>query len=110
MSEQSGGNTGGIAMVVIIFVIIGIMVLIGRQQTNYLEKHPVYTTGVITGRTEQGKGERYILYSFKVDTVEYKGRMTMMFCRECKDDCCEVGKEVKVRYAEGDPTNNDLVH
>jgi hypothetical protein len=94
----------------IVFAILAIVIMLGRQQVNYREKHPVYTTGKITGFWKEARGEQYVLYTFQVDTTNYKGRMTIKFCIDCHDSCCKVGGDVKVRYAEGDPANNDLVH
>lgn len=107
---MSNTNAGPIWVVVIIFLTIGIVIAIGRQGVHYREKHPVYTSGTITEIYAGAKGSRYVRYTFLVDTVRYEGRVSAMFCKECKDDCCTIGGKVRVRYAEGDPANNDLVH
>ncbi|HVU55492.1 MAG TPA: hypothetical protein VHD83_10575 [Puia sp.] len=103
-------NLQGVWIVLIVFGILAIVIVMGRQQVNYREKHPVYATGKITGFTKVARGEQYVLYTFQVDTASYEGRVPIKFCIECHDSCCKVGENVRVRYAEGDPANNDLVH
>lgn len=108
--KTAGSKWVAIWPLVIALMIVGMIVYSNYQDQRYLRSHPVYTTGVVTGIFKAGRGEQYVSYTFVVDTATYKGQMPIRFCLECSGDCCAVGEKVKVRYAEGNPANNELVH
>lgn len=113
-NEESSGSGSNNAAAVwtlgIVLLVIGIFVYSQFRKRSYMRAHPVYTTGTIIKKYQEARGEQYVTYSFLVDTTTFNGRMPIKFCLECHDSCCVIGGKVKVRYAEGDPGNNELVH
>lgn len=91
--------------------IVGLIVfLMERRKIDERVKKAVITTGVITNKDKRAKGEKYVAYTFAVAGKEYYGTTSISFCNECKDDCCQIGHSVKVRYEDGNPSNNELIH
>jgi hypothetical protein len=94
---------------IFVFIVVGIVILFQVEKKKKRIRNPRFTTGIITGKSSVGKGDRYVDYKFVVDQKEYHGSMPIDFCNDCQGNCCAVGMAVKVRYLEGNPTNNDLV-
>ena len=95
----------------LIFASIVILVILFKsEEKSQRVNHPAYTIGTITGKSEGSKGEQYVDYTYTVNNVSYKGNVSISFCLECKDHCCKSGQKVKVRYAQGNPSNSDLIH
>lgn len=103
-------NKGAIWTLVIVLLVIGTFIYSQFRQQDYMREHPAYTTGTVTKKYEAARGEQYVAYTFTVDTTTFMGRMPIKFCLECHDSCCIIGGTVKVRYAQGNPSNNELVH
>lgn len=99
-------------------ILIWIMVTIGfisllifsRSEVSRRKNNPVITEGIITEKGHRAKTNNYVAYSFYVGKIKYIGSVPVQFCKGCKDNCCEIGAIVKVRYEKGNPENNDLIH
>jgi hypothetical protein len=103
-------NKGSILLWVIFLVIIGYIFLNKREEQKQLTDNSKITTVFIIGKSKVAKGEEYIDYTYLVDSIKYKGSVSIKFCLECAGDCCATGAHVKVKYAVGNPSNSDLVH
>ena len=83
---------------------------LNRISANERAANAVIVQGIITNKGKRAKGEEYVAYKFQVNGKEYFGTVSIVFCNDCKNNCCEIGAPVKVRYKKKDPTNNDLIH
>jgi len=109
MSEVKSNRLNIYAWVFVVLILV-IIVLFQVEKKNYRITHPLFTTGVVTGKSSVAKGDQYLDYSYSVNNISYKGSVPIKFCLECSDSCCTIGAKVKVRYAKGDPSNSDLIH
>jgi hypothetical protein len=103
MIKKLGGWGNFIGLCILLFFIIqGII----KWQTRI--ENASYVYGVSEGIRKGVRGHFRLYYKFKVDGVEYTGRVPEAFCKDCSN-CCDVGDKVIVRYKNGNPKNNDLV-
>ena len=94
-----------------IVVVIAVIAVFAyeRSKINNRVKNAFYAEGNIIGIVESAKGSKYVKYSSSVNGKVYTGSVNTGFCDDCKDECCESGRIVKVRYDSQDPNNSDLV-
>ena len=98
---------------ILIWIIVGCIaigvIISERRKVSNRNQNANYTVGVITNKGKRAKGEKYVAYKFIVDNIEYYGTVNIRYCNECKEDCCQIGAKVKVRYEKSNPSNNYLM-
>ena len=104
--------TRRLKVIIYVYVTIAFVVLIiyERNKLYNRKNNSDITEGILIEKGHSGKTYNYIKYKFYAQGIEYWGSVSIKFCNECKDNCCEIGTKVKVRYEKGNPENNDLVH
>ena len=96
-----------LSLVAVAFIILAIN---GREKLFNRRHNSIVTEGKITEKGDRAKTDSYVAYTFSVDGKQYYGSVPIQFCNECKENCCQIGAKVKVRYEKGNPENNDLIH
>jgi hypothetical protein len=92
----------------IIFVFIVVM-LYSLDRKIERKNNAVYVEGISDGIQKGVRGTLNLYYHFRVDNIKYDGFVPDTFCDKCKNNCCDSGTLVIVRYEYGNPNNNDLV-
>ena len=97
-----------ITWIVVLVLIVAVAIFERVKVKNRIENAD-YAIGQVIGIDEDAKGSRYVVYTFFVDKIEYKGSVNTNFCKKCNYKCCVKGGTVKVRYDKRNPQNNDLI-
>ncbi|HVM89917.1 MAG TPA: hypothetical protein VMT76_17145 [Puia sp.] len=103
VKDKIGWQNG---LLITIFLIV---ILYSVNKKKNLINNAVYTNGISDGLQKGARGHIYLHYHFLVDNVEYKGDVPETFCEKCKNNCCDSGTLIIVRYEYENPKNNDLV-
>lgn len=92
-----------IGIICIILLVAG--VLYSYNLKDRLSENSGYTKGVIVDKRYPWKGLPYIIYSFEIDKVRYRGSNRYSYhLQEIK-----IGDTCYVKYERSDPTNNNLL-
>ena len=106
MSDKT--NINKVVWIAITLLIV-VVFFYERIKINNRIKNAEFTIGEIIKIDESVKGSRYVIYRFLANGHEHEGSVNIGFCQKCKNQCCQSGKKVKVRYDKNDPLNSDLV-
>lgn len=103
IKDKIGWQNG---LIILVFIIV---MLYSLNRKTERKNNAVYIEGISDGIQKGVRGNLDLHYHFMVDNIKYDGFVPDTFCDKCKNNCCDSGTLVIVRYEYGTPNNNDLV-
>jgi hypothetical protein len=103
IKDKIGWQNG---LIILVFIVV---MLYSLDRKIERKNNAVYVEGISDGIQKGVRGTLNLHYHFMVDNIKYNGFVPDTFCDKCKNNCCDSGTLVIVRYEYGTPNNNDLV-